>query len=417
MPLTRYPPRNGHAVSDEELYELTEDGRLPDTTKLSRTYKDGSSIDWFHEQAVERNRIHALKAQAGIRGLFSPLLESSRTWLVVILAGMGIGITGAWLDVLASASRIDAILINDITCDRAPASELVANLFQECDASKPDYHGLCNPTAMWENVFLLVLTAMIKIVLTAWAFGMMIPAGIFLPTIAIGACLGRAVGLLTQELYRSYPTAWIFLACPPDPSERCISPGFYAVLGASAMLGGVTRMTSTSVFAIDPTYPLMPKLVSLVVIVFELTGALSHVLPIMICVMTSKFVGDAINEDGIYPVWIALRRYPWMSPFTYHDKGETGASIMKTFDELVVINDMQLTPHALGVFYIALREDEGLIRSEAALLRKQSYSGFPVVRGTHLVGFATREKLYAVLGKCFDPVFSTISQRSRDTVF
>lgn len=47
-----------------------------------------------------------------------------------------------------------------------------------------------------------------------------------------------------QGLYRAYPTAWIFLSCPPDPSERCISPGFYAVLGASAMLGGVTRMTS-----------------------------------------------------------------------------------------------------------------------------------------------------------------------------
>ena len=66
---------------------------------------------------------------------------------------------------------------------------------------------------MWENVFLLILTAVVKFGLTAWTFGMMvcrnllilvspteivhqIPAGIFLPTIAIGACLGRAVGLL-----------------------------------------------------------------------------------------------------------------------------------------------------------------------------------------------------------------------------
>lgn len=95
-----------------------------------------------------------------------------------------------------------------------------------------------------------------------------IPAGIFLPTIGIGACLGRAVGLIMyvinpslciyvyilikkvlnrQSLYRAYPTAWIFLACPPDPSVRCISPGFYAVIGASAMLAGVTRMTSVLV--------------------------------------------------------------------------------------------------------------------------------------------------------------------------
>lgn len=100
MSSERTPFRNGHALATEELYELTEDGHLLDTRKLPRHYKDGSSIDWLHEEAIERERTHALKAQAGVRGLLMPLLESSRLWLVVILAGMGIGITGAWLDVL-----------------------------------------------------------------------------------------------------------------------------------------------------------------------------------------------------------------------------------------------------------------------------------------------------------------------------
>lgn len=31
-----------------------------------------------------------------------------------------------------------------------------------------------SPTAMWENVFLLVLTAIVKLGLTAWTFGMMV---------------------------------------------------------------------------------------------------------------------------------------------------------------------------------------------------------------------------------------------------
>ena len=79
-----------------------------------------------------------------------------------------------------------------------------------------------------------------------------------------------------------------------------------------------------------------------------MTGALSHVLPIMICVMTSKWVGDALGKDGIYSVWIAMRRYPWLPPTNYHDRGETGAHIMKPFEELVVIEDEQSSIMDLG---------------------------------------------------------------------
>ncbi|KAG5642628.1 hypothetical protein DXG03_002466 [Asterophora parasitica] len=101
MPSGKSPPRNVRTHVDEELYELTEDGRLPtDNPKVPRKYHDGGSIDWLHEEAVERERLHALKAQSGVRGLLLPLLESSRLWFVVIMAGVGIGITGAWLDVL-----------------------------------------------------------------------------------------------------------------------------------------------------------------------------------------------------------------------------------------------------------------------------------------------------------------------------
>ena len=43
-----------------------------------------------------------------------------------------------------------------------------------------------------------------------------------------------------------------------------ISPGGYAVVGAAAMAGGVTHTISTSV------------------IVFELTGQITHILPVMV---------------------------------------------------------------------------------------------------------------------------------------
>ena len=41
--------------------------------------------------------------------------------------------------------------------------------------------------------------------------------------------------------------------------------------------------------------------VSLVVIMFELTGGLMYIVPLMVAVMMSKWVGDAFIKEGMYP--------------------------------------------------------------------------------------------------------------------
>ena len=46
----------------------------------------------------------------------------------------------------------------------------------------------------------------------------------------------------------------------------------------------------------------MNIIVSLVVIMFELTGGLTYIVPIMIAAMISKWVGDALVKDGMYPL-------------------------------------------------------------------------------------------------------------------
>jgi H+/Cl- antiporter ClcA len=56
--------------------------------------------------------------------------------------------------------------------------------------------SLDSPNSTLRNVVLLLLTAGIKLLLTAWTFGIQVPAGIFLPSITIGATMGRAVGLI-----------------------------------------------------------------------------------------------------------------------------------------------------------------------------------------------------------------------------
>jgi chloride channel 3/4/5 len=95
-----YRPLQDDIVYEEDQYELTEDGRVPIPYPKVATYRDGHSIDWIHEENLERERIYALKSQAGARGILLPTLESAKMWFIVIMTGMGIGIAGAWLDVL-----------------------------------------------------------------------------------------------------------------------------------------------------------------------------------------------------------------------------------------------------------------------------------------------------------------------------
>ncbi|KAL5015355.1 hypothetical protein ScPMuIL_009625 [Solemya velum] len=85
---------------------------------------------------------------------------------------------------------------------------------------------------------------------------MPIPAGVFVPIFTVGAAFGRLIG--------ESMAAWFPDGIWTGDVVRRIVPGGYAVVGAAALSGSVTRTISTSV------------------IVFELTGQISHVLPAVV---------------------------------------------------------------------------------------------------------------------------------------
>lgn len=92
-----------HDVEEAEAFELAEDGNLLAQSKTDvrpPQYKDHSSIDWLYEEHAERARQQKLRSHRGVNGILMPFMDASRMWLVIVVTGFGIGVAGAWLDVL-----------------------------------------------------------------------------------------------------------------------------------------------------------------------------------------------------------------------------------------------------------------------------------------------------------------------------
>ncbi|KAJ5281225.1 hypothetical protein N7478_006597 [Penicillium angulare] len=245
---------------------------------------------------------------------------------------------------------------------RAQNSELVQALFSECSSDTFDRFGLCvSGPASLGVVAMLLVGAALAFLLASLTFGLDIPAGIILPSVAIGALYGRALGMLVRMWQEAYPKAFLFAKCEPD--IPCVTPGLYAIIGAASALGGATRMT-----------------LSIVVIMFELTGALTYVIPIMIAVMLSKWCGDIFGKRGIYESWIHLNEYPFLDHRDDTNPPDVSAHrVMTTADDVSVIT---ATGHTIG--------------SLLSLVSNTSYRGFPVITETStpiLLGYITRNEL------------------------
>ncbi|KAF2836657.1 hypothetical protein M501DRAFT_1018548 [Patellaria atrata CBS 101060] len=267
-----------------------------------------------------------------------------------------------------------AIINFPIKFMRAQASQLVYVLFAECVDIADDQLGLCKSGKANTGVItLLILAALLGFFLASVTFGLHIPAGIILPSMAIGALYGRAVGLILEVWQKDHPGFLPFTYCEPD--LPCITPGIYAVIGAASALGGATRMT-----------------VSIVVIMFELTGALTYVLPIMIAVMISKWVGDAISTRGIYESWIHFNGYPFLDNSEDNSAripDVAAAQVMTRIEDLIVIT-------ATGHTIQSLRD----------LLATHHFRGFPVIdnpRDAVLLGYISRTELAFALSSALTP--------------
>ncbi|KAI0645842.1 Cl-channel protein [Trametes meyenii] len=245
---------------------------------------------------------------------------------------------------------------------RIDMTESMAILFRECDGAS-DYDHLCQTAFQWPMVNSLFLATVARAGLVVISYGCKVPAGIFVPSMAIGATFGRMIGIMVKALNNAYPTSGIFAVCQPD--VPCITPGTYALLGAAAALSGVMRLT-----------------VTVVVVMFELTGALTYILPTMIVLLVTKSVGDFLGTTGIADEMIRFNGYPFLEKDD-HAYNVSVSRVMRTH--------LKTLP-ASGI----------TVRDIESILTSTDVKGFPIVSADGqrtLMGFIDRTELRYVLDK------------------
>lgn len=112
-----------------------------------------------------------------------------------------------------------------------------------------------------------------------------VPSGIFIPVFKIGAAFGRLVGEMVHM--------WFPMGVRYGGILSPIIPGGYAVVGAAAFSGAVTHTISVGV------------------IVFEMTGQITHLVPIMIASLISNAVA-ALLQPSMYDSIILIKKLPYL---------------------------------------------------------------------------------------------------------
>jgi chloride channel 3/4/5 len=211
------------------------------------------------------------------------------------------------------------------------------------------------PVITYELLYLLATAGLLRYVQMIFTFGCGAPSGLFVPSLFTGATLGRMLGIVLMRLNNEYQwTAEIYL-------------GVYAMLGAAAVLGGVCRVT-----------------ISLVVIMFELTGGLQLIVPFMIVCITAKTVGDYFTP-GIYDYCISIRKYP-------HLHEPDGFTFQSTASQC-------MDDQAIDCLHPAMNQTCAMLLN---LLQKTAHGGFPITASPSdhtLLGYMHAGRLRAFISK------------------
>ncbi|CRL08157.1 CLUMA_CG020883, isoform A [Clunio marinus] len=186
-----------------------------------------------------------------------------------------------------------------------------------------------------------------------------VPSGIFIPVFKIGAAMGRIMG---EAMHLSFPTGVRY-----GGRTNPIIPGGYSVVGAAAFAGSVTHTVSVGV------------------IVFEMTGQISHLVPVMIAVLISNAIA-ALLQPSIYDSIILIKKLPYLP-----DLLPSGSGMYNFTVEDFMLRDVKYIWQ--GITYQTLKE---------VLKQNKQLRSFPLVDSPDnmiLLGSVQRFELIRMLEK------------------
>ena len=199
-------------------------------------------------------------------------------------------------------------------------------------------------------VWIAILCVFLTIVLT---MGLSMPVGMFIPSVVCGALFGRLFG------------TWI-VNLVADPNN--IYPGIYALAGAAGLLSGISRMT-----------------VWVTVVMIEAASNVDLTIPVVLSVMSAKFVADLVMHHPLYEALIEGKGVRYLAPI---DDARTQRRLFSK-----CVSEVMTAP----VVTVRHRESKGAVK---AILALTTHSHFVVIGDQGVViGVVKRADLEGVLVK------------------
>ncbi|XP_048253453.1 chloride channel protein C-like [Haliotis rufescens] len=175
-----------------------------------------------------------------------------------------------------------------------------------------------------------------------WSSGTSVSCGMLVPMLLIGSLYGRIVGMILVSMFGVHTETsgyWSWM-----------DPGAFALIGAASFFGGVSRLT-----------------LAVTVIMMELTNDVQVLLPVMVAVMVSKWVGDYFTHP-IFHAQLELKCIPFLDT---EPKIMNNGKILQL--DLFYAKDIMSTP------VVRVHQVESVFVI-ADLLLTTTHGGYPVVK-------------------------------------